>query len=250
MSDFSNKVACITGAAGGMGRAVATELAKRHADLILCDLQESENFTVFIEGLKAEYGVQVYPFYFNLEDEESIKEGLKAIKVLKIKIDILVNNAGMPHLAILPFTKMSDVKKVFQVNYFAQLQITQSLLGIIKKNENSSIINLSSIAGIDGDIGNSVYGATKASMALFTKVLSKELTSSHIRVNAVAPGLTNTNFATMMGQKAIESMEQISTMGRLGNPQEIANTIVFLASDEASFINGQIIRIEDRKSVV
>ena len=244
MSDFSNKVACITGAAGGMGRAVATELAKRHADLILCDLQESENFTVFIEGLKAEYGVQVYPFYFNLEDEESIKEGLKAIKVLKIKIDILVNNAGMPHLAILPFTKMSDVKKVFQVKYFAQLQITQSLLGIIKKNENSSIINLSSIAGIDGDIGNSVYGATKASMALFTKVLSKELTSSHIRVNAVAPGLTNTNFATMMGQKAIESMEQISTMGRLGNPQEIANTIVFLASDEASFINGQIIRID------
>ena len=244
MSDFSNKVACITGAAGGMGRAVATELAKRHADLILCDLQESENFTVFIEGLKAEYGVQVYPFYFNLEDEESIKEGLKAIKVLKIKIDILVNNAGMPHLAILPFTKMSDVKKVFQVNYFAQLQITQSLLGIIKKNENSSIINLSSIAGIDGDIGNSVYGATKASMALFTKVLSKELTSSHIRVNAVAQGLTNTNFATMMGQKAIESMEQISTMGRLGNPQEIANTIVFLASDEASFINGQIIRID------
>ena len=244
MSDFSNKVACITGAAGGMGRAVATELAKRHADLILCDLQESENFTVFIEGLKAEYGVQVYPFYFNLEDEESIKEGLKAIKVLKIKIDILVNNAGMPHLAILPFTKMSDVKKVFQVKYFAQLQITQSLLGIIKKNENSSIINLSSIAGIDGDIGNSVYGATKASMALFTKVLSKELTSSHIRVNAVAPGLTNTNFATMMGQKAIESMEQISTMGRLGNPQEIANTIVFLASDEATFINGQIIRID------
>ena len=244
MSDFSNKVACITGAAGGMGRAVATELAKRHADLILCDLQESENFTVFIEGLKAEYGVQVYPFYFNLEDEESIKEGLKAIKVLKIKIDILVNNAGMPHRASLPFTKMSDVKKVFQVNYFAQLQITQSLLGIIKKNENSSIINLSSIAGIDGDIGNSVYGATKASMALFTKVLSKELTSSHIRVNAVAPGLTNTNFATMMGQKAIESMEQISTMGRLGNPQEIANTIVFLASDEASFINGQIIRID------
>ena len=244
MSDFSNKVACITGAAGGMGRAVATELAKRHADLILCDLQESENFTEFIEGLKAEYGVQVYPFYFNLEDEESIKEGLKAIKVLKIKIDILVNNAGMPHLAILPFTKMSDVKKVFQVNFFAQLQITQSLLGIIKKNENSSIINLSSIAGIDGDIGNSVYGATKASMALFTKVLSKELTSSHIRVNAVAPGLTNTNFATMMGQKAIESMEQISTMGRLGNPQEIANTIVFLASDEASFINGQIIRID------
>ena len=243
MSDFSNKVVCITGAAGGMGRAVTTELAKRHADLILCDLQESEKFTKFMEGLKAEYGVQVYPFYFNLEDEESIKEGTKAIKALKIKIDILVNNAGIPHLAILPFTKMSDVKKVFQVNYFAQLQVTQSLLGIIKKNENSCIINLSSVAGIDGNIGNSVYGATKASMALFTKVLSKELASSHIRVNAVAPGLTNTKFA-MMGQKAIESMEQISTMGRLGNPQEIANTIVFLASDEASFINGQIIRID------
>lgn len=156
----------------------------------------------------------------------------------------MINNAGMPHLAILPFTRMSDVKKVFQVNYFAQLQITQGLLGSIAKDGESVILNAASIAGIDGDIGNSVYGATKASMILLTKVLSKELASSKIRVNAVAPGLTSTPFADAMGEKAKMSMEDISTMGRLATPTEIANVYYFLASNEASFINGQIVRVD------
>ena len=150
----------------------------------------------------------------------------------------------MPHLAILPFTKISDVKKVFQVNYFAQLQVTQGLLGSIAKDGESVILNAASIAGIDGDMGNAVYGATKASMILFTKVLSKELASSKIRVNAVAPGLTSTAFADAMGDKAKTSMEQISLMGRMATPQEIANTYYFLASKEASFINGQVVRVD------
>jgi len=157
---------------------------------------------------------------------------------------VLINNAGMPHLAVLPFTRMADVKKVFQVNYFAQLQITQGLLGTIEKDGNSVILNAASIAGIDGDMGNSVYGATKASMILFTKVLSKELASSKIRVNAVAPGLTQTGFADAMGDKAKASMEGLSIMGRLATPEEIANTYYYLASPAASFINGQVIRVD------
>ena len=106
------------------------------------------------------------------------------------------------------------------------------------------ILNAASIAGIDGDPGNAVYGATKASMILLTKVLSKELAASKIRVNAVAPGLTSTPFADAMGDKAKASMEQISLMGRMAIPKEIANTYFFLASEEASFINGQVIRVD------
>lgn len=244
MKQFENKVVCITGADGGIGREITKKFATEGATLILTSIADTPAFADFVSELKNEYKVEVYPFFFDLSDEEAIKEGLKSIKALKLKINVLINNAGMPHLAILPFTKMSDVKKVFQVNYFAQLQITQSLLGSMVKDGSGVILNAASIAGIDGDPGNAVYGATKASMILFTKVLSKELAPQGIRVNAVAPGLTSTPFADAMGDKAKASMEQISSMGRLATPKEIANTYFFLASEEASFINGQVIRVD------
>ena len=244
MGNYSDKVVCITGADGGIGREITKKFAAEGATLILTSIAKTPAFNDFVEGLKKEYKVEVYPFCFDLSDEEAIKVALKDIKALKLKINVLINNAGMPHLAILPFTKMADVKKVFQVNYFAQLQITQSLLSIIVKDGSGVILNAASIAGIDGDMGNAVYGATKASMILFTKVLSKELAASKIRVNAVAPGLTSTPFADAMGDKAKASMEQISSMNRLATPQEIANAYFFLASDEASFINGQVLRVD------
>lgn len=244
MGKYSEKVVCITGADGGIGREITKKFAVEGATLILTSIAETPAFNDFVVGLKKDYQVEVYPFCFDLSDEEAIKEGLKAIKALKLKINVLINNAGMPHLAIVPFTKMADVKKVFQVNYFAQFQITQGLLGSMVKDGGGVILNAASIAGIDGDPGNAVYGATKASMILFTKVLSKELAPQGIRVNAVAPGLTRTPFADAMGDKAKASMEQISSMGRLATPKEIANTYYFLASDEASFINGQVIRVD------
>ena len=244
MGKYSDKVVCITGADGGIGREITKKFAAEGASLILTSIADTPAFKEFVAGLKKEYKVEVYPFCFDLSDEESIKAALKDIKALKLKINVLINNAGMPHLAILPFTKMVDVKKVFQVNYFAQLQITQSLLSIIVKDGSGVILNAASIAGIDGDMGNAVYGATKASMILFTKVLSKELAASRIRVNAVAPGLTSTPFADAMGDKAKASMEQISSMNRLATPQEIASAYFFLASDEASFINGQVLRVD------
>lgn len=247
MKRFDNKIVCITGSNRGLGKEIAEKFAQEGANLILCARKETEDFISMISAFKNNYNVDIYPVYFDLKDDESIKNGMKEIKSMKIKIDVLVNNAGMPHLAILPFTKMADVKEVFQVNYFAQLMITQSLLGCINKSGESSIINIASIAGMDGEMGNSVYGATKASMILFTKVLSKELASTKIRVNAVAPGLVETDFADMMGNKAKESMMETSISGRLAKTEEIANVVLFLASKEASFINGEIIRIDGGK---
>ena len=244
MGKYSDKVVCITGADGGIGREITKKFAAEGATLILTSIADTPAFNDFVAGLKKDYQVEVYPFCFDLSDEEAIKAALKDIKALKLKINVLINNAGMPHLAILSFTKMADVKKVFQVNYFAQLQITQSLLSIIVKDGSGVILNAASIAGIDGDMGNTVYGATKASMILFTKVLSKELAASKIRVNAVAPGLTSTPFADAMGDKAKASMEQISSMNRLATPQEIADAYFFLASEDASFINGQVLRVD------
>lgn len=244
MKCFEKKFVCITGADGGIGREIMKAFAKEGASLITCALAETEEYKVFVESLRQEFGVEIFPFYFDLMDEDAIKSGIQQIKALKVKINVLINNAGIPHLALLPFTCMADVKKVFQVNYFAQLQVTQGLLGLIEKDGNSVILNAASIAGMDGDIGNSVYGATKASMILFTKVLAKELETAKIRVNAVAPGLTQTGFADAMGDKAKASMESLSIMGRLANPSEIAKMYYFLASPDASFINGQVIRVD------
>lgn len=244
MKKFKEKVVCITGADGGIGREITKRFAEEGATLILTSIAESQAYSDFVAELERDYKVEVHPFFFDLSDEDAIKEGLKAIKALKLKINVLINNAGMPHLAIVPFTKLADLKKVFQVNYFAQFQITQGLLSSMVKDGSGVILNAASIAGIDGDPGNAVYGATKASMIMFTKVLSKELAPQGIRVNAVAPGLTSTPFADAMGDKAKASMEQISSMGRLATPKEIANTYYFLASEEASFINGQIIRVD------
>ena len=244
MKRFNQKVVMITGADGGIGIEITKRFAAEGATLILTSIAESPEFNEFITELKKDYQVEVHPFYFDLSDEEAIKAALKEIKALKLKINVLINNAGIPHLAIVPFTKLTDLKKVFQVNYFAQFQITQGLLGCLVKDGSGVILNAASIAGIDGAPGNAVYGATKASMILFTKVLSKELAPQGIRVNAVAPGLTSTPFADAMGDKAKASMEQISSMGRLATPKEIANTYFFLASEEASFINGQVIRVD------
>lgn len=244
MKKFENKVVCITGADGGIGKEILRKFAAEGANLIACCRKPKDETAIFLSDLKRKYDVNVFPIYFDMSDSEAIKNGIIEIKSLKIKINVLINNAGIPHLAILPFTKMADVSKVFQVNYFAHLQITQGLLGIISRDGESSIINTASIAGIDGEMGNSVYGATKASMILFTKVLSKELATSKIRVNAVAPGLTDTKFADIMGDKAKLSMEQQSLMGRLANSEEIANTYIYLASSSSSFVNGQIIRVD------
>ncbi len=151
MNKYNDKVVCVTGADGGIGREITKKFAAEGAALILTSIADTPAFADFVKRLKNEYKVEVYPFFFDLSDEEAIKEGVKAIKALKLKINVLINNAGMPHLAILPFTKMSDVKKVFQVNYFAQLQITQSLLSCMAKNGEGVILNAASISGIDGD---------------------------------------------------------------------------------------------------
>ena len=171
MKEFENKVVCITGADGGIGREITKKFAVEGATFIFCSLMETPQYNEFLASLKKIYNVEYHPFYFDFSDEESIKVALKEIKSLKLKINVLINNAGIPHLAILPFTKMSDVKKVFQVNYFAQLQITQGLLGCLARDGESVILNAASIAGIDGDIGNVVYRATMSSMILFPKVL-------------------------------------------------------------------------------
>lgn len=243
MRRLESKTAMITGCNRGFGNNIMCLFASEGANIIACCRVKNEEFEAQIKELATKYNVSIYPIYFDLADESAIKAGIKEVKALKVPVDILVNNAGVGHLAIVPFTRMSDVHNVFQVNYFAQLQIVQGMFNLISKSH-GCVINIASVAGIDGDAGNAVYGATKASMILLTKVLSKEMASTGVRVNAIAPGLSETDFAETMGGKAKESMINSAMLHRLGKPEEIAKTALFLASDESSFITGQIIRVD------
>lgn len=243
MNKLSGKTAIITGSNRGFGRRMVELFASEGANIIACCREKNEETEQAFSQIAKDCGVEIHPVYFDLKSEDAIKAGLKEIKALKMSIDILVNNAGVGHLAILPFIRMSEVKDVFQVNYFAQLQITQGMFSLLSKSK-GCIINMASIAGIDGEAGNAVYGATKASMILLTKVLAKELASVGVRVNAIAPGLSETDFAEKMGDKAKNSMMETSLFGRLATADEVAHTALFLASDDASFINGQVIRVD------
>ena len=244
MKRLQNKTAVLTGASRGIGYAILNKLAEEGADVIACSSKKTEELEQNYSEIEKKYGVKITPVFFDLSDETSVKDGIKEIKELKVPIDILVNNAGIGKISLLAFTKMSDAKRMFQINYFSPLMIIQSLIGIMKMSDAPAIINMCSVAGLDGGIGVSIYGSTKASLALTTKVLAQELAQMKIRVNGVAPGMIETDMASDMGEKAKGAMVASAAIKRLGTAEEVAEVVTFLASPESSYINGQILRVD------
>ena len=141
-------------------------------------------------------------------------------------------------------TAISKIREVFDINLFSHMELTQLFLRYMIKNGGGSIINVASITGEDLNIGNCAYGVSKAAMIAFTKTLAAETASLGVRVNAVSPGLTETDMAAQMEENASKRMISESAMKRLAKPEEVAKMILFLATDNASFINGQIIRVD------
>lgn len=244
MKRFDNKTVMITGVAGGIGYALMEAFAYEGANIIACARKETTELCAEFKRLNECFGTTVYPLYFDLSDEASIKDGMKALSSLRIPVDSLVNNAGVAAGGFLALTSIKSIKDVFQINYFAQVMITQAVAKIMCRAKKGSIVNVASVMGIDAMAGGSAYGASKASLIYFTKSLSKELAMFGIRVNAVAPNLINTRMAQQMEQKSFDNMIAAASLKRMGEPSEVAKTIVFLASEESSYITGQVLRID------
>lgn len=244
MGKLSGKTALITGCNRGIGKATVEKFAQEGANIICAIRRENPEFKAETEGWASEYGVTIDHIYFDLSDEESIKEAMKALSKEKSAIDILVNNAGIPAGGFLLMTSMAKVKEVFQINFFSQVLLTQLIAKMMMKQKKGVIINMSSVTALDNQAGWTAYGSSKAAMASFTRTIARELAPFGIRANAIAPGLIDTQMGGEMDEKYQAEMLARTDLGRKGTPEEVANLVAFLASDEASYITGQILRID------
>lgn len=244
MNRLVGQTALITGCNRGIGKAIAEKFAQEGANLICAIRKTNPEFKAETDIWADKYKVAIEFVYFDMNEEDSIKAAFKDLKKKKCKIDILVNNAGIPSGGLLLMTSLSTIKEVMQVNFFSQILVTQLAVKIMMKQRKGAIINMSSVTALDNQGGWTAYGSSKAAMIGFTRTIARELAPFGIRVNAVAPGLINTKMGEEMDEKYQTEMLSRSDLGRKGTPEEVANLVCFLASDEAAYMTGQVIRID------
>lgn len=241
---LKNKTAVITGCSRGIGKAILENFAENGADVFAVVRKENGEFSEYINALSQKYGVTVKPVYIELADEESVRSGAKEIMSAKVPIDILVCNAGVSlPLSSLAMTKMTTVKEVFEVNLFSQMLLIQLISRNMMRYKKGSIVYISSSAAYDGG-ANIEYSASKAAAIGMVRRLAVEYGPFNIRVNAVAPGLTDTDMGNSMDEENEKIALSMNIMKRKGKPEEIADAVAFLASDNASFITSQVLRVD------
>jgi 3-oxoacyl-[acyl-carrier protein] reductase len=238
---LSGKVSIITGAGQGIGRATALKFAKEGAKVAVCDINvESVEQTV---ELVESAGGEAIGFRIDVTDKESINRMVDGVMAKWGRIDTLVNNAGIVQDA--QFKKMSEDQfdRVIDVNLKGVYNCTKAVVDIMLQQNSGVILNASSIVGIYGNFGQTNYAATKFGVIGMVKTWARELGRKGIRANAICPGFVETPILSSMPEKVVRMMEDRVPMGRLAKPEEIANTYAWLASDEASYINGAVIEV-------
>jgi 3-oxoacyl-[acyl-carrier protein] reductase len=245
---LEERVTLITGGAAGIGKATALRFAEEGAKVVICDLNEAAG----TEAVKA-LGPAARFYKVNVADRQDAQAWMEAVMSDYGRIDVLVNNAGVLRDGQLVKWKNgeltgqmpeSDFDLVIDVNLKGVFNCTQAAVPYMIQNGGGVILNATSIVGLDGNFGQTNYVASKAGVVGMTKVWARELGRYNIRVNAVAPGFTATEMIAAMPEKIIEGMKGRTPLGRMGQPRDIANAYLFLASDEASFITGVTLRVD------
>lgn len=242
---LKGKTAVITGSNRGIGKATLERFAMHGANVFAHARKETEEFKDVCKKTSEKYNVSIVPLYFDVADEDAVKEGIKEIAKTVKYIDILVNNVGVVNnVKLFQMMNIQEIREQFEVNFFSHLLITQLISRFMIRRRKGSIINISSCAGIDGNTGMLDYVSSKAAIIGATKRLAIELGAYNIRVNSVAPGLTETEMGNKMDEKLLEDMLRKLVIKRKAKPEEIADAIVFFASDMSSFITGQVMRVD------
>lgn len=242
MGLLTGKVAIITGGARGIGKAISLCFAKEGAIVAFSDVVRNENFDNTEKELIA-LGVQAKGYVSDASNLESSDAFVKEVVKDFGRVDVLVNNAGITRDTLLMRMSEEQWDMVINVNLKSVFNLTKSVQGIMLKQRSGSIINMSSVVGVSGNAGQSNYSASKAGIIGFTKSIAKELGSRNIRSNAIAPGFIITDMTGQLSDDVRKEWEKQIPLRRGGTPEDIAKTALYLASDLASYVSGQVIHV-------
>jgi len=238
-----DKCALITGATRGIGKQIAITLAKQGYNIALNYRKENEE----LENTKKEIeeiGVQVLAVKGDVANFENCENFVKQVIERFGQIDVLVNNAGITKDMLLMRMKKEDFEQVIDTNLVGTFNVTKNVVPYMMKARSGRIINISSVVGISGNAGQTNYSASKAGIIGFTKSLAKEIASRNILVNAVAPGFIETNMTDVLKDDVKQEIAKNIPLKRMGTAQDVANVVKFLASDDSSYITGQVINVD------
>lgn len=241
---LEGKTAVVTGCNRGIGKAILERMAANGADVFAVVRKESAEFTELCADLSSKHHVDIQTVYADFANEDEVTAAAKSILKAKRQIDVLVNNIGIAFpQRMLGMTPMSTVKESFQVNVFSGLLFTQLISKSMMRAKKGSIMFLSSSAAFDGG-SNIEYSAGKAAVLGAARRLAVELGPFGIRVNAIAPGLTDTDMGGITSEEVKALAVGRNIMKRMGQPEEIADAVVFMSSDMSRFITGQVLRVD------
>ncbi len=238
---LKDKVAVITGAASGIGLATALQFAKEGARVVVCDLQHARVLEVVMQIRKA--GGEASGFQMDVTDREQVGGVIGEVVRQSGRVDILVNNAGITQDARLVKMTEAQFDQVIDVNLKGVFNCAQAVVPHMLERGGGVILNASSVVGLYGNFGQTNYAASKYGVIGFTKTWARELGSKGIRVNAVCPGFIATQILATVPEKIMAAMRERSWLNRMGTPEEVARVYVFLASDDASYVNGTTLEV-------
>lgn len=240
---LKGKCAIVTGAAKGIGKAIALKLASLGANIVL-NYRSSEEKAIETENEIKALGVEVLRVKGDISNISDVENLINTAKEKFGKIDIMVNNAGITKDTLILRMKEEDFDSVINVNLKGVFNCLKTITPVMVKQREGKIINLSSVVGLSGNAGQVNYAASKAGVIGMTKSLAKEIGARGITVNAVAPGFIETDMTEVLGDKFKEEAKKSIPLKRLGKPEDVANVVAFLASEDANYITGQVIQVD------
>jgi 3-oxoacyl-[acyl-carrier protein] reductase len=242
---LKNKTAVITGCSRGIGKQIVKTFSEHGANIYACIRNNNSDFKKFLDETEKKNKNTIIPVELDLDSTSSIEAAGKLIINGDSKIDILINNAGIIDNSLFQMTTIKTLKKLFEINYFSLTHFTQIILKSIIKNKKGSIIYISSTSGLDNVTGRNGYSSTKAAIISQAQTLSREVGRNNIRVNTIAPGLTETEMMrSNTSEKVINEVVSSLSLKRIGSTEEIANVALFLSSELSNYITGQTIRVD------
>ncbi|CDA16531.1 3-oxoacyl-(Acyl-carrier-protein) reductase [Clostridium sp. CAG:571] len=241
---MDKKVALITGGSRGIGKKIAEKFARNGYNIVINYVSEKTDVNKLESDLSQNGKVEVLCIKCDVTDFNSCQEMVKEAVDKFGKIDVLINNAGITKDNLLMRMKEEDFDKVINVNLKGTFNMTKNVISYMMKKRSGRIVNISSVVGVSGNSGQANYAASKAGIIGFTKSVAKELASRNILANAVAPGFIETDMTDVLSESVKESIYSQIPLKKMGKPEEVANAVYFLGSDENTYITGQVLNVD------